>query len=81
MPSPGKEGTLKYFLRDIPADAASRVKAKSGSMSGVRCYAGYIVGNSPDDTIVFAIMSNGNTGKGTHVQKHLEKIIMGLLEQ
>lgn len=81
LPSPGKEGTLKYFLRDIPADAASRVKAKSGSMSGVRCYAGYIAGNSPDDMIVFAIMSNGNTGKGTHVQKHLEKIIMGLLEQ
>lgn len=39
FPLAGQEGTLKSFLKDTPLD--SYVALKTGSMSGIQCYAGY----------------------------------------
>ncbi|MCF0173763.1 MAG: D-alanyl-D-alanine carboxypeptidase, partial [Bacteroidales bacterium] len=38
------------------------VKAKSGSLNGVRCYVGYLIPNNPkEDSLCFAIMANNFT--------------------
>lgn len=43
LPSPGFNGTLEYNMKGQPAALRSRIKVKSGSMNGVRCYSGYIL--------------------------------------
>ena len=43
LPSPGFAGTLEYNIKGQPEALRSRVKVKSGSMEGVRCYSGYIL--------------------------------------
>ena len=43
LPSPGFTGTLEYNMKGQPEALRSRVKVKSGSMEGVRCYSGYIL--------------------------------------
>ena len=43
LPSPGFAGTLEYNMKGQPEALRSRVKVKSGSMEGIRCYSGYIL--------------------------------------
>lgn len=43
LPSPGFPGTLEYNMKGQPESLRSRIKVKSGSMTGVRCYSGYIL--------------------------------------
>lgn len=43
LPSPGGNGTLSYNMKGQPASIRNRIKVKSGSMNGVRCYSGYIL--------------------------------------
>ncbi len=43
LPSPGYPGTLEYNMKGQPESLRSRIKVKSGSMTGVRCYSGYIL--------------------------------------
>lgn len=55
LPSPGFAGTLEYNMKGQPETLRSRIKVKSGSMTGVRCYSGYILpsdsaGSSGTDT-------------------------------
>lgn len=57
LPNPG-EGTLEPLLKGFPAQLKSRIYMKSGSMSGVRCYSGYILPETPGDrTVIFSILS------------------------
>ena len=54
LPSPGYAGTLEYNMKGQPEALRSRVKVKSGSMEGVRCYSGYILpsaGMVAEDTV------------------------------
>lgn len=43
LPSPGFDGSLNYNMNGYPATFRARIKVKSGSMNGVRCYSGYIL--------------------------------------
>lgn len=60
LPSPGSNGTLAYNMRSCSAETKARIKVKSGSMNGVRCYSGYIIPSdgSKEKTIIFSIMVN-----------------------
>jgi D-alanyl-D-alanine carboxypeptidase/D-alanyl-D-alanine-endopeptidase (penicillin-binding protein 4) len=82
LPSPGGTGTLASNMKDYPAGTKARIKAKSGSMSGVRCYSGYIIPSEgcKDDTIVFSIMVNNNDEPTWKVRPMLDKI-MGMLAE
>lgn len=82
LPSPGGNGTLSYNMKNYPAEVKSRIKAKSGSMSGVRCYSGYIIPSEgcKDDTIVFSIMVNNCTAPTWKVRPLMDKI-MGMLAE
>lgn len=62
LPSPGYAGTLEYNMKGQPAALRSRIKVKSGSMNGVRCYSGYIL---PSDS---ADGENGSSGEAGEVR-------------
>ena len=89
LPSPGGSGTLQYNMSGKPASLRNRIKVKSGSMNGVRCYSGYILPSEnsggqadglPADTIVFSILTNNCTSPTWQVRPLLDRIMAALAE-
>ena len=79
LPSPGGNGTLQYNMKGQPATLRERIKVKSGSMNGVRCYSGYILpSDANSSTIVFSIMTNNCTSPTWKVRPLLDKIMVTL---
>ena len=76
LPEAGKEGTLKSYFRDPAFE--SRMRAKSGSMGRVRCYAGYLRTNS-ERNIVFCILINNYSGPSRKVISGIEDIIRDVI--
>lgn len=72
LPEAGKEGTLKNYFRDPVFD--SRLKAKSGSMTRVRSYAGYFTTQSGKE-MVFSIIINNFSGPTRHIINCIEEIV------
>ena len=93
LPSPGFNGSLNYNMSGYPATFRSRIKVKSGSMNGVRCYSGYILPSDsmmnkngsqteglPADTIIFSIMTNNCTSPTWKVRPMLDKLMADLAQ-
>ena len=74
--SPGK-GDYSSRLQDESDSLKKRIFMKSGSMSGVRCFSGYITPSdgSKDDTIIFSVMVNNYDGPTWKLNGQLDKII------
>lgn len=72
LPIAGEDGTLKYFLRNTNLE--KHVYAKSGSMNGVKCYAGYIYAPSKH-IYTFCIMVNNYTGGPKGVTMLIEDLL------
>lgn len=72
LPDAGKEGTLKNWFKDPVFDGC--LKAKSGSMTRVRSYAGYFTARSGRE-MVFSFMCNDFTGPSGNIAAHYEKIL------
>lgn len=70
FPTAGKEGTVSDFLMKKPINA----KIKSGSMSGIQSYAGYI--NKNGKRYAFAITVNHWDGKRSQLKKDMESLIL-----
>lgn len=69
MPIAGKEGTVGAFLRKTPLEGKAHIK--SGSMSNVQCYSGYITPES-GRTYAFTVMINNYNGNRRDVKKIIE---------
>ncbi len=80
IPSPGSNGTLKNNMSKYPAQMKARIKVKSGSMNGVRCYSGYIIPSQgcKDETIIFSLMTNNCTSPTWKVRQLMDKIMAAL---
>ena len=80
LPSPGSNGTLSSNMAKSPAEIKARIKVKSGSMEGVRCYSGYIIPREggKDETIVFSLMVNNCTAPTWKLRQLLDKIMAAL---
>jgi len=76
LPEAGKEGTLKSYFRDPVFD--SRLRAKSGSMTRVRSYAGYIT-TASDKKLAFAVIVNNFTGPSRDVISGIEEILKEII--
>jgi D-alanyl-D-alanine carboxypeptidase/D-alanyl-D-alanine-endopeptidase (penicillin-binding protein 4) len=74
LPIAGKEGTVVSFLKNTPLDG--KVRVKSGSITNVQSYAGYI--EKADKRYAFAILVNNYTGTRADVRKEIEKLLVGL---
>ncbi len=71
LPLVGKEGTVKYLLSQTKYAGVSRLK--SGSISNVLAYAGYL---TPDYAV--AIFVNNATCSTTTTRKAIEKLLMNI---
>ncbi|MDR0694134.1 MAG: D-alanyl-D-alanine carboxypeptidase/D-alanyl-D-alanine-endopeptidase [Prevotellaceae bacterium] len=76
MATPGDRGTFLTLLHSSPNKR--RLHAKSGSMGGVRCYAGYA--ENPRGTIIFAILVNNFNYKIQVIQPKIERFLELLTE-
>lgn len=70
LPEAGREGTVKMLLAGTPL--AGKVWAKSGSMNGVQCYAGYCC---TDRRLAFAVIVNGFSSKRWEVQREIGRFL------
>jgi D-alanyl-D-alanine carboxypeptidase/D-alanyl-D-alanine-endopeptidase (penicillin-binding protein 4) len=75
FPGPGRPGTLQNVLRKADPALKKTIYAKSGSLSSVRCYAGYV--DSKRGLIRFAILVNNYACPTSKVQPSIE----GFLEE
>lgn len=76
FPDAGKDGTLKNYFKDPLFD--SRLKAKSGSMTRVRSYAGYFTTVS-GKKMVFSIIINNYSGPSRKIITGIEENIRELI--
>ena len=76
LPVSGKSGTLTNFLDKTPLQG--KVHAKSGTISGVKSYAGYIENNNK--TYVFSILVNHADGTSKAVTRRIEEFLLQLSE-
>jgi D-alanyl-D-alanine carboxypeptidase/D-alanyl-D-alanine-endopeptidase (penicillin-binding protein 4) len=76
LPDAGIDGTLKNYFKDPLFD--SRMKAKSGTMLGVKSYAGYFTTLSGKE-MIFCIIANNFTGSSTKIISHIEEIIKEII--
>ena len=84
LPRPGrKDGTLQTRLPKAPAAVKNRIYMKSGSLSGVRCFSGYILPSDGDTrkTIAFSIMVNNHVGSQASLAPVLDQIILELANE
>ncbi len=72
LPDAGREGTLKKHFNDPVFE--SRLKAKSGSMTRVRSYAGYMTALSGKE-LIFCIIVNNFSGPSQEIISHIEEIL------
>ena len=80
MPYPGV-GTFRTVLTDkkkFNQDIAAGVHAKSGSLSCVKTYAGYVYAGPKHGLIKFAILVNNYSCPTREIQKHLEGFMYSL---
>jgi D-alanyl-D-alanine carboxypeptidase, serine-type, PBP4 family len=71
FPGPGRPGTLKNVLSKETPGVKAAIHAKSGSLSSVRCYAGYVETNK-GKLIRFAILTNNYACPTSQVQPKIE---------
>jgi serine-type D-Ala-D-Ala carboxypeptidase/endopeptidase (penicillin-binding protein 4) len=76
LPDAGKNGTLKNYFKDPLFD--SRLKAKSGSMTRVRSFAGYFTTVSGKE-MVFSIIINNYSGPSKNIISEIEENIKELI--
>lgn len=77
LPVAGKTGTLRKFGKGTVA--YNNIKAKSGYMTRVRSYAGYVT-TKDNRTIVFALIVNNYNCTSYQMKKKMEQIMIKLAE-
>ncbi len=75
LPIAGKSGTLKSIGRKTKIQG--NLRAKSGTMTRIKSYAGYVKSSS-GKSLCFAIIVNNHTCSGFQIKKKLEKIMISL---
>lgn len=97
LPFPGGNGTLQYNMKGRPAELRTRIRVKSGSMNGIRCYSGYILpADCPRDAdgrileltedmkariMIFSIMTGNCTAPMWKVRPLLDRIMAAIAGQ
>jgi len=74
LPISGESGTLTSFLKKTALQG--KVHAKSGTISRVKCYAGYI--DIHNKNYAFAIMVNNSNGSSKTVTRKIEELLLQL---
>ncbi len=75
FPKAGEEGTVKNLLKETRL--SGKIRAKSGSISGVQCFAGYLIDG--DRKYAFTVMVNKFDGSRKEVVRNIEKLLLSVL--
>jgi D-alanyl-D-alanine carboxypeptidase/D-alanyl-D-alanine-endopeptidase (penicillin-binding protein 4) len=75
LPVAGRDGTLSERMRHTPADG--NLRAKTGSMSGVRSLAGYVT-DADGERLAFAIIANNYDASSDTISRALDGIAVQL---
>ena len=75
----GREGTLKRFLCGTHLE--EYVALKTGSMSGIQCYAGYKLDDDYVPTHSIVIIINGMKGGRGAVRSEVEKMLLSIFPE
>jgi len=73
LPCAGKEGTVRGFLKGTALEGRARIK--SGSMSAVQSYAGYIE-KADGKVYAFSLIVNNFTGSRSELRKAMERLLL-----
>jgi len=73
----GRTGTLANWFKDSVAE--NNLRAKTGSMSGIRSIAGYIT-NKNGELIAFACIINGHTMSTAQIKRNIETLVISLYD-
>lgn len=79
FPLAGREGTLKRFLCGTHLE--EYVALKTGSMSGIQCYAGYKLDDDYVPTHSIVIIINGMKGGRGAVRSEVEKMLLSIFPE
>lgn len=79
FPLAGQEGTLKKFLADTPLD--SYIAMKTGSMTGIQCYAGYKLDDDYVPTHVVVIIMNQLPKSRSKAVKAAENMLLEIFSE
>jgi D-alanyl-D-alanine carboxypeptidase/D-alanyl-D-alanine-endopeptidase (penicillin-binding protein 4) len=74
----GKSGTAKNMLKNQPVK--QEIYIKTGSMNGIKTYAGYII-NKKGELISFCFMANNFECSQNKISQKLEQILLMIIEQ
>lgn len=74
LPTAGRDGTLRNFMSNTKY--SGKIFAKSGSIGGVQCFAGYLIDGNKK--YAFSIMVNKFIGSRSAVRKSIESFIESL---
>ncbi len=77
LPVAGKDGGLSGYCIGATA-LKGRMQAKTGSMSGVRCLAGYLT-TTGNERMAFTVLINHYTCTASQLQKAVGKFLQSLL--
>ena len=82
LPQPGK-GRMVAMLRNEPESVRNRVYMKSGTMTGVRCFSGYVLPQDGDIShlIVFSLMTNNVSAPSAIAFSCIGRIIAAIAAQ
>lgn len=78
FPLAGQEGTLRKFLAGSPLD--SYIAMKTGSMTGIQCYAGYKLDDDYVPTHVIVIIMNDIPANRDRVKQAAEKMLLTVFQ-
>jgi len=77
IPVAGKTGTLKHMFSGSIAEG--KLRAKSGTVSRVKAYAGYVTSKSGRE-IAFSMVVNNFSCKSSETREKLEQLMIALAE-
>ncbi len=93
LPYPGGNGSLNYNMKGYDTALRTRIRVKSGSMNGVRCYSGYVLPadftfrpgeDIPQDIrdriIIFSILTNNCVSPQWKVRPMLDRFMAGIAD-
>ncbi len=78
FPRAGVDGTLKSLLASTPLQG--RLAMKTGSMSGVQCYAGYKLDADGKPSHVVVMMVNGFFCSRAHLRNQVESYLLNIFQ-
>lgn len=75
-------GESERLLAGAHQELRKRLRVKSGSMTGVLCYCGYILpAEDKEETIVFSIMVNDSLRPGSRIRAQIEALLLKAIKE